>query len=114
MSWDEWAGSKPALARKVEDYACQIGKPYSEVLLTLLHESIVDVQALDSEVGFLAGMIMDTPRTLSDELDRRAISQAKLSRCVGLSEACISRIINGKRTANLITIRKIIDGLGEL
>ena len=58
MSWDEWAGSKPALARKVEDYACSIGKPYSEVLLTLLHESIVDVQALDSEVGFLAGMIM--------------------------------------------------------
>lgn len=114
MSWDEWSGSKPALARKVEDYACEIGKPYSEVLLTLLHESIVDVQALDFEVGFLAGMIMDTPRTLSDELGRRAISQAELSRWAGLSEGCISSIINGKRTANLITIRKIMDGLGEL
>ena len=114
MSWDEWSGSKPALARKIENYACEIGKPYSEVLLTLLHESIVDVQALDSEVGFLAGMIMDTPRTLSDELDRRAISQAELSRRAGVSEGCISNLMNGKRTANLLTIRAIIDGLGEL
>lgn len=110
MSWDEWAGSKPALARKVEGYAAEIGKPYSEVLLTLLHEAVVDVQALDSEVGFLLGMIADPAKAIREELRRRGITQAEIARRAGVSQATVSNIVNGKRGTSVATVRALIGG----
>jgi transcriptional regulator with XRE-family HTH domain len=48
---------------------------------------------------------------IQEGLWRRGIGQAELARRAGLSEAMLSRILNGRRTASLESAGAILDAL---
>jgi hypothetical protein len=112
MSWkDTWGGSKTELAKHVERYADRIGRPYPEILLTLLHAAISDVSLMEDRNAFLMGMLTSPGDTVKAELARRGMSQAELSRITGLYKNTIMNFVNHNADCRLSTVGAIVEAL---
>ena len=107
----KWGGSKSELASKVSAYARSIGRPSEDVLLSLLHAAVQDIEATEDRNRYLLGMFEDFCGGLRRELRRRGWTQQELADRSGVSRATICNISQRRRNPSMATASEIMRAL---
>lgn len=106
MRWR--CSTKGELKSMVEEYAAEIGKPTNEVLLTLLFETLRDLDMACRRNRMVHGFVNDFGGWLHRTRKAVGISQRELSRLSGVNPSTINRIESRRCYARMLEVEKIV------
>ena len=111
MSWV--CATKGELRSKVEEYAAGIGKPTGEVMLSLLHETLHDLEAAERRNRLVHGFVNDFGSWLHKARRAAGLSQNELARIAGIHPSTVNRIESRRCYARMLEVEKLVAALSE-
>ena len=111
MRWR--CSTKGELKSMVEEYADEIGKPTNEVLLTLLFETLRDLDMACRRNRMVRGFVNDFGGWLHRTRETAGLSQRELARIAGISPSAVNRIESRRVYARMLEVEKIVGALNR-
>ena len=111
MRWR--CSTKGELKSMVESYAASIGKPTNEVLLSLLFETLHDLDMACRRNRMVHGFVNDFGGWLHRARNRAGMSQRELAHMAGIHPSTLNRIESGRCYARMLEVEKIVSALGR-